>query len=465
MNRRRWERWTVRHRDSLEVKLTKKDDIIPFCSGYVENMNEEGLGINVNNRPEDEDIGKHNPITIQIGGLKLHGKIVWVDSKLPLLRAGVKLLDSIPGRRYREWLAHDLCYLPDAFGGKDSVADESIPLEIKNSFERQMRYFLDTLCHLDSDMSRKDMDNLARSQKRREFQDKVAASVNCLESLAKKCDRKGLLVLKKRFRLALSPWLSDNSFAKRGLDKPRGYPGDFMMMEMAYEDTASTNGGLAGEFDRLFFSKYVSVINRKNIIVDTLRTVLREWRESRPIEILTLGGGPCREFYELERDQSAYEWKTKITLDYLDHDDQAVEFSRRRLSGNQILLETNFFQHSLLSFGRDWGVLGGRTNYDVVYALGIADYFPDTILVSVIAQSLSILQQKGKLILAHKDKLRFNFSLLDWICDWTFFRRGEQDVVRLVEESIRMEANKTFKVEIQRDSTDEIMFFMITRTS
>lgn len=345
---------------------------------------------------------------------------------------------------------------------KDERGESTISTATMKVFEFEVESLMDKLEEFENRLSGP---NKARDIKvRNEFQRYLTARLDRLDRLTAKCNRGQIYHLKKRFRTKLKPWLRDNSFALRGLEKPRGYPGDYLMMEMAYENITSVKGGLAGEFDRLFFSRYVSVINRKNTIVDILEDALREWRAARPINILSLAGGPCREFYDLALRKGAAKWKRRVGLSYLDYDAEAVAFVKKRLSGNSLFATVNFYQESLLNFRNTWDA-STRSAFDLIYAIGIADYFPDIVLTEIMATSLSLLSVGGRLIIAHKDKAKFNFTLLNWICDWTFLRRSEEDVARLVSDAIAMVGNKIFQTKLERDQTGEIMFFTIERRS
>ncbi len=265
--------------------------------------------------------------------------------------------------------------------------------------------------------------------------------------------------IKQVFRKLLEPRYESNPFIKRGLEKPRGYAGDYMMMEMGYKKETASGNGLEGEFDLYFFERYQCILNRKEIIKNYLRKAI-QCNQKEILQVLTLGGGPSREWMELDRELSRL--KPKIALSYLDQDREALQFSQRRLQKLDILKKLEFFDESLLGFRNSSRWSRRKEDFDFVYALGIADYFPDSFLTDVCHRALELVRRHGKFLITHKNKEKFSFPLLDWLCDWNFVHRNETEFRRIVTEALRT-MQGTFHVEIERDDTGEVIFILVTK--
>lgn len=275
-------------------------------------------------------------------------------------------------------------------------------------------------------------------------------------------DRQIRAEVKRTFRELCRPWMKGNSFLERSLSKPRGYPGDYMMMEMGYESDSIEADGLAGGIDKVLFRRYRSVMCRKDKMKECLKISLSgKANDVDKLKVLTLAGGPAREWYELETEVGAA-LTGKVDLTYLDYDTEALEFSRKRLSSNRLISDLQVTSDSVLTFARSGDWSRERSSYNLIYAIGIADYFPDSLLSEILAKALSLLESNGKLIVAHKDANRFCFSLLDWFCDWTFYRREPEHFSRVLDAAISQLGIRATYI-IERDETGEFMFFVVTK--
>ncbi len=270
--------------------------------------------------------------------------------------------------------------------------------------------------------------------------------------------------IKAAFRDILSPWMARNPFVRRCLEKPRGYPGDYMMMELGYEPRIEFSAGLGDVFDRYFLSQYASVLYRKDKLKSYIRELLMNSSSSssRSVRIISLGGGPAREWIELEEEEGLRAATARVRLTYLDQDEEAIDFARMRLKGNSLIHVTDFRQENLFSFSRSKNWIREEATYDLAYGLGIADYFYDRVLAGVIGRAFRLLKKGGKLILTHKDALRFKFLPADWLCDWSFVRRGEREFSVLVSNALSS-SGIPFKLNIERERTKEILFAVGTR--
>lgn len=236
-----------------------------------------------------------------------------------------------------------------------------------------------------------------------------------------------------------------------------------MMMQMGY-DNAVTKGalGLDGELDRICYKKYQAIPLRKDKLKQLLRDYLEETDEVKHLKVLTLGGGPCREWLELNANRRRKWCERKVKLTYLDQDEEATEFSRCHLKSNRLLSAVEYRNESLLSFIRSpvWQSRYGK--YDFVYILGVGDYLGNSFLTDVIVQGLNLIQGSGRFVITQKDSIRFNFTFLNWFCDWSFVRRNKEEFSLLLQEAIS-KSDGNFKYEIIREDTGQIMFGIITR--
>jgi len=100
-----------------------------------------------------------------------------------------------------------------------------------------------------------------------------------------------LHTLQHQVQEALRPFIQISSAANRALEKPLGYPGDYLLMNMIMNNSVTTHG-IGYHFDRRFLSYLGSEAVRQCIrwVVDRVKIVLYE-NKSRDFSLLDIGSG------------------------------------------------------------------------------------------------------------------------------------------------------------------------------
>lgn len=288
--------------------------------------------------------------------------------------------------------------------------------------------------------------------------DLLLAQLNGLDArLESQKEQQGARV---QLREQLRPVLRENSFIIRCLDKPQGYPGDFMMMEVGYEDQVNPHLRL-GTLDRYFIDKYYSIILRKEKVKARIKNLLSRDRTRESIEILAIGGGPAREWLELGAELGNRNLG-KVRLTYLDQDADAMAFAAKRLDNNPLLADVEYRKESLFEFSRSTSWRQKESSYDFVYGIGIADYFFERVLVSIVAQCLRLARKGGEVLMTHKDHNAFPFAPADWLCDWTFVHRSKSDFKKTLSNAVK-ESGVHASIAIDHEPSGEILFGYLNR--
>ncbi len=273
--------------------------------------------------------------------------------------------------------------------------------------------------------------------------------------------------VKTLFREAIKPWMEGNPFIERCLGKPRGYAGDYVMMDMGYDNQPILTEGLAGVFDRYFLDHYECVRQRKDKLRDAIRgRILGSIQGSSPMRMLSLGSGPCREWVDLERwyrSEGAQAPKIqKTTLTCLDKDPVVLAYGKQRLADSRLLESVEYVEADLFRFTRGELWRNREQFYDLVYGLGIANYFYDAMLENVIASAFTLVRPGGELMITHKDSETFNFPVADWLCDWVFLKRSAEEFSRLFTSALG-EVRGQFAYRLEPVPNGEIFFGIVKR--
>lgn len=255
-----------------------------------------------------------------------------------------------------------------------------------------------------------------------------------LESQIK--EKKLISRIKIFFRECIHIYLSKSKFVFRGLDKPRGYPGDFLMLEHMYNQSCSTDG-IGKYFDQYFLTDHYvqAVIVRKNRIKDMLLNFIENWPAS-DVNVFNIACGACREIREIFEENLINDCKKNISFLLVDQDGAALNYAQSQLAKfSSSKLSFSYLSENVAKFYEKKDEFRQLfRSKDFIYSIGLADYLPDSILYPLVNFSLSLLNKGGRFILAHKNVEQFGSPASDWFCNWNFIPREIDDVVAKVKE-------------------------------
>jgi len=319
-----------------------------------------------------------------------------------------------------------------------------------------VKSYLAGLVNTYGDLRRGQIDETQGLRKISGFFNDIAYKAGCLEDALQ--DKLITSEVKKVFRLIVGAWVYQGQLIKHAFEKPRGYPGDYALLEHIYDkQPMSRHDGLGYHLDRHFLQDAYaeSVRNRKEKMREMLKRRLKG--TSFPISMLNLACGACREIRELITEDSLF--AEKILLTALDQDQGALDATRQYLQKIAHKLSVRFIAEDVVSLVKEpekYMQLLGKQH--LIYSIGLADYLPDRILKRLVDVCLKLLHPGGQLIIAHKDRYKDRRAPVqpDWFCDWRFAHRSEVDIVRLVREV------SAYPIELEREKTDRIFFVVVT---
>lgn len=290
---------------------------------------------------------------------------------------------------------------------------------------------------------------------------------NMTDSILQKADELEVLLndrvitkkIKATLRLLCGPWAYQGEIVKRAFKKPRGYPGDYELLEMIYVNN-SISEGVGYCCDKYFLdNEYANAVrSRKSKMGEILANYIYNNSLSE-INILNLACGPCREIIDMFSSQKKLQKKVSFTL--VDQDNAALDFSKKLLNIYESnIVKFKYLHHNILRYIKEqsyYKKLLGK--YDMIYSIGLADYLPDRVLKNIILFCYDLLKPKGLMVLAHKDIARYKPLAPDWWCDWTFYARGENHLLQLVGKC----GINDFNIKIDREKSGIILFLYISK--
>ena len=239
--------------------------------------------------------------------------------------------------------------------------------------------------------------------------------------------------LGRRIQSVMLPSLWLTGTVERTYSKPHGYAGDFRMIQGLYDNIARGYGRLGPLIDRCYMDQpaCVAVQNRRGLLRREIEQTIRDRSPDRPVRVTSLASGPAQEVFDVfeQQPESSCLFATLIDLD-----DQALAFVRDKAVTFERINQLVLHQANLLYLA------AGRKHLeippqDLVYSIGLIDYFPDKYVVALMNYAHGLLRPGGRLILGNFHPRNPSKALMEHVLEWILIHRTEDDLNRLYEQS------------------------------
>jgi extracellular factor (EF) 3-hydroxypalmitic acid methyl ester biosynthesis protein len=249
-----------------------------------------------------------------------------------------------------------------------------------------------------------------------------------------------------RIQSDLLPYLLLTNTAERWYSKPRGYAGDFLSIHEIYQNVPQGRGRIGSVLDRCFLNlpAAIAVRNRRPLLAREISAVVAAKQDSQA-RIASLACGPAAEIFDV---YESLEDSSRLTSTLIDIDLQALAFvaerrDRARLQRRMRLLNANLVY-----------ILTGREkidlrDQDLIYSIGLIDYFSDDFVVKLLNFIHGALAPGGKVILGNFHPRNPDKTLMDHVFDWRLIHRTEADMDRLFRASAFQRACTNVRFEEQ----------------
>ncbi len=225
------------------------------------------------------------------------------------------------------------------------------------------------------------------------------------------------------------PYFMRSHYAERSYHKPKGYAGDFLMIEHVYQNVGQGDGKFGEIIDTFCLNRPASraIRGRRRLLADQLaRLTAPLAQQGNQISIMNLACGPNRELFDF---LSRCEYGSLIKALCVDIDTEALEYTNKYVDtffhGADIkLMQENVIKWSL---GR---VKHRIDQQDIIYSAGLCDYLEDRLFKKLITRCYHHLKPGGTLILGnfdfHKDAV-----FMDRILRWELIYRNPDQLAAL----------------------------------
>ncbi|MGD9953293.1 MAG: class I SAM-dependent methyltransferase [Burkholderiales bacterium] len=264
-----------------------------------------------------------------------------------------------------------------------------------------------------------------------EWQAVWAEAMLCLPEVLAAAEQ--LKLAKEYTEATLTAELLEAPLWRQAYAKPRGYPGDYVVMDHIYrgvQDGATRFGRVAhalgvqiGQF----------VVQRKNYVARAIRGALLQSEDGVVPRIASLGCGPAQELVEVVESGTLRGRAARFVL--VDQDAEALRHAGVRIAEAQMMrddaraADVELRHHSVLRLLREDDPAQLLGSPDLIYSAGLFDYFSDRTC-RVLTQRLNAALRPGGLLLLGNMKAATDMIWpLELIADWSLRYRSAEAVL------------------------------------
>lgn len=236
-----------------------------------------------------------------------------------------------------------------------------------------------------------------------------------------------------RVRQELMPYVLLGRTSERFYTKPRGYAGDYWMIELMYRNEPEGRTPVGRLVDRCFLSTPAAQAarNRRGLLAAEIARAV-ESHEGPAARITSLACGPAREVFDVFGAHDDDRDDLHATLLDIDHEALgfvAGEVAERSLGSHIDLVRGNLIH---LALGKSETEIRDQ---DLIYSIGLVDYFSDDLVVRLLDLVHRMLRPGGRAVLGNFHPRSPSRAMMDHVLDWKLIYRTEEDMDRLFERS------------------------------
>ena len=219
------------------------------------------------------------------------------------------------------------------------------------------------------------------------------------------------------------------SWPTRGLNKPQNVAGDHHTINQIYRngDEESSQVGHIVNYCFLEEPACKAVKNRKEYIKDLILKKIADNKE-KTTYITSVASGPSEEIFNVY-EILGKEDRKRLKAVAVDRDKRACASVDDRIY--ELGLSQHFSTHAFNILKPDHSL----KDQDLVYSMGLIDYFKDRATVKIINTLHAMLKPGGEAIVGNFHESCGSRLFLDYLLDWPLIYRDEEDMHRLFSQS------------------------------
>ena len=230
------------------------------------------------------------------------------------------------------------------------------------------------------------------------------------------------------------PYLMRSRFAERTYYKPKGYAGDFLMIEMIYNNTPQGDGKLGVLIDDWLLNATAAraVRGRRQLLARQLVQLGHQRSaEADQLRIMNLACGSCRELFDFIQE---FENDRMVEATCIDIDSQALQYIHQHVNVFLHQASVRLMQENLVK----WALGRARQSFepqDIIYSSGLMDYLDRKLFTALVSRCHQQLKEGGTLIIGNFGPDNQDRNFMDHILQWKLIHRSPDDLRELFDQT------------------------------
>jgi len=230
-----------------------------------------------------------------------------------------------------------------------------------------------------------------------------------------------------RLRREILPFVLLTQTLERLYSKPRGNGGDFRTIDMIYRNEATGTGRIGPLLDQGFLNSPIAkaIRNRRDLLVREIMGAVQA--KNNAVHVTGLACATAEEMFDVfnQLDNPARLYASLVDIDFQALAQVADRRNQAKLQNRMNLINANLVY---LALGRQKLELNDQ---DLIYSLGLTDYFNDKFVVKLVNWIHGRLRPGGRVILCNFHPNNYCKELMDYLLEWRLIHRCEDDMNRL----------------------------------
>ena len=259
-------------------------------------------------------------------------------------------------------------------------------------------------------------------------------------------------------REQLGPFVYGAPFANRAFYKPRGYAGDYEMMNHLYRSE------LVGRslFDKCMHKYFIeepagnAVKNRGEYLHQKIRKTILNSPIGKPIKIMSVASGPAMELQLFLKCNPEFHGRD-IEFTCIDQDEESLKHAQKQLFNLERQKNSGFkFKFCNLAIKNIIAQGLPEKDFDLIYSAGLFDYFTDPVAQMAAKQMVAGLVPGGQAIIGNFSKDNPCVPFMEYVLDWILIYRTEDGMKEMFN-------NLGKTISIEKESLGVNLFAVITK--
>jgi ubiquinone/menaquinone biosynthesis C-methylase UbiE len=222
------------------------------------------------------------------------------------------------------------------------------------------------------------------------------------------------------------------TWPSRSWRKPQKIAGDHYMIKQIYQNGSEEKRSIGEVVNFCFLEEPAckAVINRKSYIQKAIQKKIEENGQDTTF-VTSIASGPAEEIFDVYNLLGKEQWGKLKT--------SAIDIDKRACASADDKIYQNRLQNYFTTYAQDILKLNPLPdhfkNQDLVYSMGLIDYFKDRATIKIINRMYDMLKPGGEIIIGNFHISCESRVFLDYMLDWKLIYRTEEDMQRLFAKS------------------------------